>query len=526
MRTLFLVIVLLVTAFAGAGEPAAPVPPFESDSNPPRQNRIDELVGAKLRQLGIVPANGCSDGVFLRRAYLDLAGTLPTAAEARRFLDDSSPDKRRALVAQLLESDEHVDYWTMKWCDVLRVKSEFPINLWPNAVQAYHRWIRTCVKQNLPYDQFVRQLLTASGSNFRRPQVNFYRAVQNREAQGLAQAVAQTFMGVRPASWPPERWSGMAAFFSQIAYKSTSEWKEEIVLFDQEKAATAAAARTLQAAEFPDGTPAHLSPGQDPRRAFADWLLAPGNPWFARNMANRVWYWLLGHGIVEPPDDMRPDNPPSNPELLAYLEQELVASGYDVQHLCRLILNSATYQRSHISTTEDARAEMNFACYPLRRLEAEVLIDALCQITGTTEEYSSIIPEPFTNMPQQQRAVALADASITSPFLEKFGRSSRDSGLESDRNNRPTAAQRLHQLNSSHIRRKFETSPKLQPLLRSNSEKRAEVVAELYLTILSRFPTDAELEILDAHAKTGGRGTLARDVAWALINGPEFSFRH
>ncbi len=214
----------------------------------------------------------------------------------------------------------------MKWCDLLRVKSEFPINLWPNAVQAYHRWIRTCVKENMPYDRFVRELLTASGSNFRKPQVNFYRAVQSREPQAVAQAVALTFMGVRPASWPKERWSGMAAFFSQIAYKPTLEWKEEIVLFDLEKAATEAAAKTLQTAAFPDGTPAKLSPGQDPREAFADWLLAPKNPWFARNMANRVWFWLLGRGIVDPPDDMRPDNPPSNPELLAYLEQELVAS--------------------------------------------------------------------------------------------------------------------------------------------------------------------------------------------------------
>ena len=184
-------------------------------------------------------------------------------------------------------------------------------------------------------------------------------------------------------------------------------------------------------------------------------------------------------------------------------------SRYDVKHLCRLILNSTTYQRSHISPTEDSQGEVNFACYPLRRLEAEVLIDALCQITGTTEQYSSIIPEPYTFMPEEQRAVALADASITSPFLEKFGRSSRDTGLDSDRNNRPTAAQRLHLLNSSHIRRKIETSPKLQPLLRSSGRNREEVVTELYLTILSRFPTDEELKILETYAQRGGtrRGT-------------------
>jgi hypothetical protein len=523
MKRHFALVVIVTATLAGNAEAGSPVPPFEGDADLKTQGRIDELVAGKLKQLGIAPANGCSDAVFLRRAYLDVTGTLPTPDEARRFLNDNDPDKRRKLVEQVLERDEYVDYWTMKWCDLLRVKSEFPINLWPNAVQAYHRWIRTCVKENMPYDRFVREMLTASGSNFRQPQVNFYRALQSKEPQALAQAVAQTFMGVRPATWPKERWSGMAAFFSQIAYKPTSEWKEEIVLFDREKAVTEAATKKSRAAAFPDGQPAQLSPGQDPREAFAAWLTAPKNPWFARNMANRVWFWLLGRGIVDPPDDMRPDNSPSNPELLAYLEQELVSSRYDVKHVCRLILNSATYQRSHISTTEDSRGAANFACYPLRRLEAEVLIDALCQITGTTEQYSSIIPEPFTFMPEEQRAVALADASITSPFLEKFGRSSRDTGLESDRNNRPTAAQRLHLLNSSHIRRKFETSPKLQPLLRSNNLRRGEVVAELYLAILSRLPTDEELKILEAYAQ---RGTMARDLAWALINCPEFSYRH
>lgn len=526
MNRVFVVVAIVTAALAGAAEAEPPVAPFESDADPRPQGRIDELVASKLKQSGIAPANGCSDAVFLRRVFLDVTGTLPTADEARRFLSDKDSGKRRKLVDQLLRRDEYVDYWTMKWCDLLRVKSEFPINLWPNAVQAYHRWIRNCVKENVPYDRFVREMLTASGSNFRQPQVNFYRAVQSRDPQALAQAVALTFMGVRPSSWPQERWSGLAAFFSQIAYKSTVEWKEEIVQFDLDKAATEAAAKTLPTAAFPDGTSVSLSPGQDPREAFADWLLAPKNPWFARNMANRVWFWLFGHGIVDPPDDVRPDNRPSNPELLAYLEQELVASGYDIQHLCRLILNSATYQRSHISTTKDSQGEANFACYPLRRLEAEVLIDALCQITGTTEQYSSIIPEPYTFMPEEQRAVTLADASITSPFLEKFGRSSRDSGLESDRNNRPTAAQRLHMLNSSHIRRKFETSPKLQPLLRSGDRKSEDIVAELYLTILSRFPTDDELKILETYAKAGGRGTVLRDLAWALINGPEFSYRH
>ncbi|MHC4176676.1 MAG: DUF1553 domain-containing protein [Planctomycetota bacterium] len=527
MKRFMVVVVILAPVLAGTAEAGSPVLPFESDADPAPRGRIDESVLKKLGQLGIAPAKLCSDGVFVRRVYLDVTGTLPTADEARRFLSDNDPDKRRKLIDRLLESEEFVDYWTMKWCDLLRVKSEFPINLWPNAVQAYHRWIRTCVKDNVPYDRFFREMLTASGSNFRKPQVNFYRAVQSREPQAIAQAVALSFMGVRPEGWSKEHWSGMAAFFSQIAFKPTGEWKEEIVLFDLEQAATEEAARTLRTAAFPDGTPADLSPGQDPREVFADWLLAPKNRWFARNIANRVWFWLLGRGIVHPPDNLRPDNPPCNPELLAYLEREVVASRFDLKHLCRLILNSTTYQRSHISPTEDSRGEENFACYPLRRLEAEVLIDALCQITGTREQYSSIIPEPYTFMPEDQRSVAMADASITSPFLEKFGRSSRDTGLESDRSNRTTAAQRLHMLNSSHVRRKIESGPKMGPLIHWRREKDEEAITELYLTILSRFPTEEELQIVETYRQTGSRtGRVLRDLAWALINSPECSFRH
>lgn len=524
MRSL-VVVVIVSAVLAGTAKAGSPIPPFESDADPIAQSRIDELVVGRLKQLGIEPAKVCSDGVFVRRVYLDVTGTLPTADEAREFLNDRDPDKRRKLVDQLLERDEFVDYWTMKWCDLLRVKSEFPINLWPNAVQAYHRWIRTCVRENMPYDRFVREMLTASGSNFRKPQVNFYRAVQNREPQAIAQAVALSFMGVRPEGWSRQQWSGMAAFFSQLAYKSTGEWKEEIVLFDLEGAATEAAAKTLKTAAFPDGTPAKLSPGQDPREAFANWLLDAKNPWFARNIANRVWFWLLGRGVIHPPDDIRSDNPPVNPELLEYLEQELVSSGYDLKHLCRLILNSTTYQRSHISPTEDSKGEANFACYPLRRLEAEVMIDALCQISGTREQYSSIIPEPYTFMPEDQRSVAMADASITSPFLEKFGKSSRDTGLASDRSNRTTAAQRLHMLNSSHVRRKIEGGPKMQPLIHWTREKSEESIVEIYLTILSRFPTEEELEAVKTYRETGG-GRVLRDLAWALINCPEFSFRH
>ena len=265
MKKTFLIALISTAAVVGVAGAQTPLQPFESNADPQPQGRIDELVFGRLKQLGIAPARLCSDEVLLRRAYLDVIGTLPTADEARQFLNDADPDKRRNLVDRLLEREEHADYWAMRWCDSLRVKSEFPINLWPNAVQAYHRWIRTCVKENLPYDRFAREMLVASGSNFRKPQVNFYRAMQSREPRAIAQAVALTFMGVRAEKWPQERLACMAASFSLIAYKPTTEWKEEIVLFDLDRAATDAAARTLQTAAFPDGTPVRLSPGQDPR---------------------------------------------------------------------------------------------------------------------------------------------------------------------------------------------------------------------------------------------------------------------
>ena len=513
----------LVCAMAGAGSDKPPVRPFETGTTATPPSKLDELVLARLKQLKIEPAHPCSDEVFLRRVYLDATGTLPTADEVRAFLKDTQADKRCAVIDELLKRDEFADYAAMKWGDVLRIKAEFPINLWPNAAQAYHRWIRTALKENMPYDRFARELLTASGSNFRVPPVNFYRAVQSREPEGLAQAVALTLMGTRADKWPAERLGGMAAFFAEIAYKPTGEWKEEIIRHDSELAAKG----PKRVPVFPDGKPAAIAAGQDPREVFADWLLAADNPYFARAVVNRIWSWLLGRGIVHEADDLRPDNPPSNPELLAYLEKELVTARYDLKHIYRLILNSQTYQRSSIPQSKKAEAEAQFAHYPVRRLEAEVLIDALNQITGTTEKYSSAIPEPFTFLPENTRSIALPDGSVTSSFLELFGRPPRDTGMENERNNRPTAGQRLHLLNSSHVQRKIENSPKFASLMLGSAKPR-DVADGMYLAILSRYPTGKELLAVADYARSGSLRPrdVAVDLAWALINSSEFTYRH
>ena len=525
MKSFLVLATVLAVALPNRGT-RTPILPFEDPRSLAPQTKIDRLVVKKLKQLGILPAPLCSDAVFVRRVYLDAIGTLPTVDETKKFLANQNPKKRALLIDHLLERKEFADYWAAKWCDVLRVKSEYPINLWPNSVQSYHRWIRTCIKDNMPYDQFVREMLTASGSNFNVPPVNFYRAVQSREPTAVAQAVAISFMGVRPEGWPKERWAEMSVFFARIGYKTTEQWKEEIVLFDPGKGSGQSVADGPVEAVLPDGASIRLLPGQDPRKAFADWLVGPKNSWFARAAVNRIWAWLLGRGIIHEPDDIRPNNPASNPELLAYLEHELVAAHYDLKHVFRLILNSNTYQLSSIPNADDPQGDANFACYRPRRLEAEVLIDAICQVTDTTEKYSSPIPEPFTFIPEGQRSIELADGSISSSFLDMFGRPARDTGLESERNNRPTAAQELHMLNSSHIRRKIEESPKLRELLQSKRKPR-EIVDELYLTILSRPATMDELKVLRDYAQAGQKGRRPMmDLIWALFNSAEFLYRH
>jgi len=485
------------------------------------RTRLDALMLPTLEKKGILPANLCSDEIFVRRVFLDVIGTLPEPEEVRKFLQDNNPRKRGALIHALLKRDEFADYWALKWSDVLRIKAEFPINLWPNAVQAYHRWIHDCLRDNMSYDQFARELLTSSGSNFRVPQVNFYRAIQGKEPSAIASAVALTFMGVRLDNWPEDRRANLEMFFTRVAYKGTAEWKEEIVYLDPNQT------EPLNAV-FPDGTKVTIQPGEDPRIVFADWLISPDNPWFARNIVNRIWAWLLGRGIIHEPDDIRPNNPPVHPRILEYLERELIRSDYDLQHIFGVILNSGTYQQSAIPRSDHPDTEALFACYPVRRLDAEVLIDALCWISGTKESYSSPIPEPFTFIPEANRTINLADGSITSQFLEMFGRPSRDTGLVSERNNNPSDAQRLHMLNSSHVQTKIERSKRINELIRTAKGKKQTMIAEIYLNILSRYPAPNEMATAERYFETQGINTrqAVTDVAWALINSKEFLYRH
>ena len=524
----FVSAVLFGAVVCSAATPETGTNVFESLALPVTESQLDKLVFAQLTRLKVQPVL-CSDAVFVRRAYLDVLGTLPTAREARDFQQDpDTKNKRRLLIDRLVEREEFADYWAMKWGDVLRIKAEFPVNLWPNAAQAYHHWVRASIAENKPYDKFVRELLTSSGSNFRVGPVNFYRAIQNRTPEGIARAVALSFMGARAEAWPTNRLAGMTAFFSEIGYKPTSEWKEEHVFWDplgtSALAGTSAPGRAAVAAigqasdhlselslpartnggpveaVFPDGTQVKLSRDRDPREVFADWLVTPQNRWFTRSVVNRVWAWLVGRGIIHEPDDIRDDNPPSNPALLAYLEEQMVGGHYDLKRLYRLILNSQTYQLSSMPRFNAPEAEANFASYPLRRLEAEVLIDAINKVAGASDLYTSPIPEPFTYIPKGMPAVAIADGSITSPFLALFGRSARVTGLENERNHKPTPAQWLFLLNSSDIQRKLEQGTNLQAVI-GFGRKPAEVVDDLYLTILSRLPTAEEVTAIEEYGR-------------------------
>ncbi len=546
MKRVLLATVLGVGSLVVFAVPAQGVSLFEEAKTSMPESPLDSIVFRTLLKKDLHP-NFCSDSVFVRRAYLDVIGTLPSAEEARDFIRDPALNKRLALVNRLLERDEYADYWAMKWSDLLRVKAEFPVNLWPNAAQAYHHWIKTSLRDNKPYDVFVRELLTSNGSNFRVGPVNFYRAMQNKTPEGIATTVALTFMGTRAENWPTNQLAGMAVFFSQVSYKPTREWKEEVVFWNPDKAFAAAASgvatngtnAVAQAAPppvragplvglLPDNTKIKLPPDRDPRELFAAWLVSANNPWFTINIVNRIWSWLLGRGIIHEPDDIRLNNPPSNPALLSYLQREFIKSGFDMKHVFRLILTSRTYQLSSVFPADKmAQAEPFFAFYPLRRLDAEVLVDAINKITGTSDLYTSAIPEPFTFIPANKPAIALPDGSITSPFLELFGRPARATGMENERINRPIPAQRMLLLNSSHIQRKLEEGPGLKAILSSN-RKPPEMIEDLYLTILSRFPTPDEVSKVENYIRSGVvRGREAGvDLAWALINSDEFLYRH
>ncbi len=480
---------------------------------------IDECINRQLGALKLEQASPCDDATFLRRVSLILTGTLPTWQEAESFIKDTSAEKREKLVDKLMSSDAFIDYQVLKWGDLLRIKAEFPSNIWPNGVQAYARWVREQVQTNRPYDEMVYELLTSTGSNFRTPAVNFYRAFQKREPQIIADNVALLFLGLRKAPEP------LPAFFTQLRYKSTREWKEEIVYIDLDTSAK------KKKVTMPDGEELALADGTDHRRNMARWLVGTRgkrvNDAFADAMVNRVWFWLMGQGIVSPVDDMTQKC--VNPNLLNHLKKEFVASGYDIQKLMKDIILSEAFSRHSLYSCKDEERETaltNFAYYPTQRLTAEQFVDALGDITGIIDTYTSKVPEPYSYYPNDIRAAQLVDGSVGSPQLELFGRPSRDVSLESDRNSDINTKQVLYLLNSAGVLDKLAKSEKLATMSRECST-REELVRRVYLMMLSREPKEAELSAVVAKLATESDQRKATQLLiWALLNSPEFLFNH
>lgn len=507
---------------------------------PSPKNFIDELVFAKLKTIGIPPSEACDDSTFLRRVTIDVAGRLPTPEETKKFLADSDPSKRDRWIDSLLESADYADYFANKWSALLRNKRTAPTHMHGNY--AFHGWIRDSLLENKPYDQFAREILAASGEMSQNPAVAWYRQVKEPTAQ--LEDTAQLFLGTRLQCaqchhHPFEKWSqqdyyGFAAFFTQVGRKAGNRPGEEVIFHKRGKA-TATNKKTKEPV-VPAGLgsrPFDLNPDQDPRLALVDWMSSKDNRFFAPALVNRYWKHFFGRALVEPEDDMRDTNPATNPELLQALARGFVESGFDLKHLVRTICQSRVYQLSSIPNQHNAIDKQHFSRYYPKRLTAEVLLDAVNQVTKSQT--------PFDGLPPGTRAVQLPDNSFnaSSYFLTVFGRPDMSSSCECERSQDASLAQSLHLLNAKDIQEKLAGDQGRAALLAADASKPDEdKVRELYQWVYARDPAPNELQIARGYiekklAAKDPKTELAavkrqayEDVIWALINTKEFLFNH
>jgi hypothetical protein len=489
-------------------------------------NFIDRHVHARLRKLNIVPSDVCDDATYLRRVFLDVIGVLPTPAETRAFLADRSADRRGKVVGRLLGRPEFADYWAMKWADLLRVDRAA---LGAKHARAYHGWIRRQIAAGVHLDQTARAVLTAEGPLAESPQGSFYRAVGKPGER--ASTLAQVFLGVRIACaechhHPFDRWTqadyqGLAAYFAGVRIDSLGEGPSAAQAVSVAGRAEARHPRTgavILAHPLGEKAPDGVAPG-DRREELARWLTSPQNPYFARNIANRVWAHLLGRGLIDPVDDVRATNPPSNPDLLDALAKHLTDAKYDLRSLIRAITASRTYQLATTPNATNAGDSINYSRAALRRLPAEVLLDMICQCTG--------VPERFRGAPPHTRAVQLWDSKTPHYFLRAFGRPERTTACECQRNSEPSVAQVLHLLNAPEIEGKLShAGGRIARLVQKSGDDK--LLEELYLTFFSRPPSDKERRAGLAHLKANApqRQSAAEDLAWGMINSLEFLFNH
>ena len=481
------------------------------------KNFIDRHIDRRLGQLNLLPSGQCDDATYLRRVYLDIIGTLPTPAEARKFLDDPSENKRALLVDELLERPEYATYWSLKWSDTLRVDREI---LGHKAAYAYYRWIRENFENNRPLNEFAAEIIAANGAVKNAPQANFYKAVT--ESGERSAVLSQVFLGLRLECaechhHPFDRISqtdyhGMRAFFETVSLKPTA--RGEMMMSEGD-----AKVKHPRSGDDILARPLYGAPtaSEEPRRELATWMTSTSNPWFSKNISNRIWAHFMGRGLVEPVDDFRATNPPSNPELLDGLSQSFVESGFDAKTLIREIVASNAYQRSTTPNASNVRDEQNYSRALFRRLDAEVLLDAICQVTG--------VPEKFEANPLGIRAIELWDSGSRHYFLKLFGRPFRKTACECERNVDASVAQVLHVLNSSELQNKL-SHPNGQLAQWANDHRdNTQLVDELYLAFYGRRPTEQEVNNAVNYLTNGtDRKTAVEDLGWSLLNSYEFLF--
>jgi hypothetical protein len=510
------------------------VVPFDQQVDPsawdeaPRANLIDELVLARLRDLNLPPSPPADDATFLRRAYLDTIGALPTVEETRQFLADTRPDKRQRLIEHLLSRPEFVDYWAYKWSDLLLVNSE---KLRPPAMWAYYRWIRRHVESGTPWDAMVRELLTAQGDTLHQGAANFY--VLHPDPQDLAETTSQAFLGLsigcaKCHNHPLEKWTNdqyfaMANLFARVRTKEAAGDGNKSV-FEADSGDVASPLTGVPQPPQPlEGPAMALDDPASRRQHLARWLTAADNAYFARAIVNRVWANFLGVGLVEPVDDLRASNPASNEALLAALADYLVQHKYDLNALMRLILQSQTYQRSSEPLPENVADERFYSRYYPRRLMAEVLLDALSDVTGA--------PTRFPGYPPSWRALQLPDANVESYFLKSFGRPQRILTCECERSDEPSMVQVLHLANGDTVNGKLQAKGNRIDRLLAAGASDEQIIEELYLAALCRPPTPQQTQRLaavlrEAAADAAQRREAIEDLFWSVLSSRDFLFAH
>jgi len=491
---------------------------------PPESNFIDRHVWDQLVRLGIQPGKNASESEFLRRVYFDTIGTLPSSVEVRKYLADKSPDKRDRLIEELLNRPEYVDYWTMKWLDILRADQ---LKVTPQGTVAMQRWLRHSFQQNKPFDQMAHELLTVQGSTTAEGPGAFYKILKKPDE--MSRAVSQLLLGVRIECaqchhHPSERWSqadytALAGFFTGVKLKKLPNGTEAIVSLGGKdlphpRTGEPVPAKALGAVET------DLNEVTDRRVALADWLTQPNNDFFARAIANRTWAHYMGRGLVEPVDDMRETNPATNEPLMEALSQHMVDVGFDLKAFTRTLLKSQVYQLGSEANESNQDDQQNFSHAVYKALPAEALLDAISQSTGVAEK--------FNGWPEGYRAIQIWDNRMPSYFFTIFGRPVRATVCECERSGEPSISQALHLLNSPEIMAKIQHREGTARRLADSELTADELIDELYLTTLSRFPNDEERGLMREAfvGQEASRQAAVEDVLWALLNTKEFIFNH